>query len=159
MAHADEGKPWGVVDPNTEHQVWTSWAFRVYVHGTGWQRPEWETVKREFTRFFAKASVGHCAELSVAELRVSGDLTRPVYHLDWRVEDNRALDLDYRERIRQHVERFAEGGFGTGQVSVTCDVRLLAGDAENGKPRAQLIVMPSVIDTNTIWGERDGDRV
>jgi len=67
-----------------------------------------------------------------------------------RVEGKPALDPRYQELVKAKVAKFMADNFGrTGQMKMT--VYWEAGDLQNGKPPAQLLMMPSIDRTLKVW--------
>jgi hypothetical protein len=79
----------------------------------------------------------------VAQVRC--DRAGKEYTLTIRVEGPPATDPFYRDTVRSDFkERFMKPGFGNGAWLRTFDVVILAGDAENGKPPEQMLMMPTI---------------
>ena len=76
---------------------------------------------------------------SVGRARVTEKVT--YYIIEAQVEGAPAHDPEYVVSVKQAFERFVEGGWGPLAVPAV-DVKVLAGDQQNGKAPSQVIVMP-----------------
>lgn len=133
-------KPWGAVEPNSQHQLWSKWVVRF---------PLTKTVDRQWlidnTRRFAKllfrSSVGEVkvdflAKAKSTQVRLQVVLEGPPAH-------DPAYRLFAENQFRAN---FVEKGFGPLAAScMTIDTAILAGDTQDGKPPAQVIVLPQII--------------
>lgn len=84
---------------------------------------------------------------SVGQARVTEQVRNgsAVYVIEAEVEGVPAHDPGYVRSVRRGFERFVKEGWGPLGVG-TLKVEVLAGDKQNGKARAQLIVMPRRIE-------------
>lgn len=135
-------KPWGVMNPNSQHQIWSRWQFTIHPGG---RRPDFKTVEYNFRRWLQatfQTEVGQ-ARLFHRVVRTNG-LSYEYYAGEAYVEGIPAHDPVLVMRVRQNFLRnFVHTGFGplaTSDVTAT----IVAGDKQDGKPAAQLVVMPTV---------------
>lgn len=142
-----ESKPWGVLDPNSQHQLWSHWTFTIYEGGR--HAPYADVVTN--ARHWIRAGFGTVGECRVCErlvtARGSDDeaFLQQVYIIEARVEGVPAHDPGYVASVRrQFLQRFVAPGWGP-LAAGDVQVKVLAGDTQDGKPRAQLIVMPSIV--------------
>lgn len=126
----------GTMDPNSQHQLWSRWVFGIEANPN--KLPSVEEVANNARRYFAKAfksTVG----------RVRCDQQGTYYCLIVEVEGPPAHDPGYVEALREDfTRRFMEQGFSHAAKLVRCDVGVLAGDREDGRPPDQMLVMPSM---------------
>jgi hypothetical protein len=129
-------KPWGVVDPNSQHQLWSRWEFRVEAKIENLREIELNAAR------WLRKGFG-----SVGRTRVSPEIkaTGSSLLIECEVEGVPAHDPDYVASVERGFRRFVDQGFGVG-ARASVDVKLLAGDFEDGKPRAQLIVVKRIDD-------------
>jgi hypothetical protein len=108
-----------------------------------WQRnPSLEVVRINASRFFKQLF-----RSSVGQIRISKSSS--IYNYKWvielRIEGPPAHDPSCREQaIKQFTEHFLFRGFGTTAHLWGTEVSILAGDQQDGKPRDQLIVLPTI---------------
>ena len=133
--------------PNTQHQTWARWTFIVHAYANPLTMPDFEAVRQNCARFFGRITRGGAAVLNVEQVALPSTpgVTRFVATLRW---DNRqALDSDFQAHVGRLVGRFFYEGFGP---STTCHLKpvvIEAGDAEDGKPPAQLLIVPALAST------------
>lgn len=131
------GKPFGPNNPNSAHQRWSRW--RVVIEPAR-KRPTVREVAANWQRYMAtlfKTTVGRG---KVARVRVDGKV---YYALVAEVEGPPVHDPAYVAWVRKEVAGvFVARGFGVGARLRELDATLLAGSAEDGKPAAQLLVLP-----------------
>lgn len=126
------------MDPNSAHQRWSLWEYRVYPDGT--KRPDLPTVQTNCARF------GRLVFGSVSEMRVrhaTDQAGRPYWEVAVLTEGHPVHEASYTEWMHRQWRIFFQQGFG-----VTCEVqshaRLSAGDRQDGRPADQLILLPSI---------------
>jgi hypothetical protein len=125
-------RPWGALDPNSQHQLWSRWTFTVWDNG---KHPPYKEVRQNAAAWLRKGfgSVGHAH----VDEKVS------TWVIIAEVEGAPAHDPDFVKSVeRQFQKHFVEKGWGPLAIS-TVEVRILAGDTQTGKPPDQLIVMPA----------------
>lgn len=110
-------KPWGSIDPNSQHQEWNRWTF--YVRGGS--RPDFHTVRENFG-MWARKQFGSVGRYRVSELPVG-----------WKLE----VEADSGRDVRSEFSKFVENGWGPLAWS-KAKVKLLAGG------NTQLVVIPSL---------------
>lgn len=124
-------KPYGPIDPNSQHQMWSRWIFTVREAG---RHAPFEDVKSNAARW-ARLGFG-----SVGRIRVVENLQGFVITVE--VEGPPAHDPQYVEKVKlefqQNFVNKGWGNFATGTVKV----KILAGDKQDGRPADQLIVLP-----------------
>jgi hypothetical protein len=138
--------------PNSQHQTWARWTFVVHAYAHPLTMPDLEAVKQNCARFFGKLTRGGAALLNIEQvaLPTSPGVSRFVITLRW---DNRqALDTNYQAEIGRLVGRFFAEGFGPATTCHLKPVVIEAGDAEDGKPPAQLLIVPSLASTVEMRG-------
>ena len=122
------------MDPNSQHQVWSKWEYLV-TPAPGRPRPSWDLVRANAARFARKA-FGSAAQMNIIERTQ-----------DWEfqilVEGPPVHDPAYVEHIHAAWRKFLRNGFGE-MCKVQSSAKLMAGDAENGKPRDQMIILPAL---------------
>jgi hypothetical protein len=133
--------------PNTQHQTWARWAFVVHASPATFAVPVFEEVRQNCARFFALLTRGGAAFLNVEQvaLPTTPGVVRYVVTLRW---DNRqALDPAFQAAIGRRVGRFFADGLGPTATVHLKPVVIEAGDAENGRPPAQLLIVPNIAST------------
>lgn len=125
-------KPWAGMDPNSQHQIWSKWTFTVRSVKT---IPLLE-LKQNVARWL-RMGFG-----SVGEWRV----VRKVWDviIEVSIEGVPAHDPSYVNSVRRGFRDFVEKGWGVTAID-TVDVKIMAGDQQDGRPRSQMIVMPSAL--------------
>lgn len=121
------------MDPNSQHQLWSYWTFTVREAGRTAPRADVELNAARWLR----GGFG-----SVGEVKV----TRAIegWRIEARVEGVPAHDPGYVASVRQQFqERFVAQGWGPLATS-TVRARVLAGDVQDGNPRAQLVMLPTI---------------
>lgn len=131
------GANWGNIDPNSQHQLWSEWRFLVY-EGTG-TKLHIEHVKRN-VHLWAKQTFRTTDGVMNVEQLPSG------YKISLIVEGASAHDPTFYKYIDMQFTSFVRNGWGAGAIPFL-ECKILAGDKQDGKPRDQMIVMPT-LDTN-----------
>lgn len=151
MAHRDEGKPFGVCDPNSHHQTWARWVFDVRAITAAWLAPDFAQVQMNMARWFRGLTRGTAAALQVDQVAsaTSPGTLRYTVTLWWDRRD--VLDAEFIARIRGEFERYMRGGLGESTTVTVKPPKLLAGDLEDGLPRAQWLHMAPRINTGQIF--------
>ena len=138
------------MDPNSQHQEWSEWAFTV-VLPTETPRPYGE-VKKNVARFMRKL-FGQAARMRLrqeSELDVLTRRTHTVWRFVIQAENANANDPDKRVYVEDVVRHFMRNGFGP--HILTMDVKLLAGKREDGEPAEQWIFLPPALHFPNIVG-------
>lgn len=131
-------KPYGPLDPNSQHQMWSRWIFGVKVDGPAQRRPLVQEVVDNARKYFA---VGFQSTVG----RVRCDEQDGYYVIVLEIEGVPAHDPDLRRRVQVDFEqRFMRPGFGSTAVLSRFTCGILAGDCQDGTPPTQLLVMPAV---------------
>jgi len=122
-------KPWGAIDPNSDHQLWSHWTFRV----VGGRVVPMKDV-RENTASWLRCKFG-----SVGQAKVSLDAVG-AYIIEARVEGVDAHDPGVATSVRKDFASFVSQGWGPLAIGGVT-VKILAGDLQDGQPRQQLVVL------------------
>jgi len=130
-----ESRPWGGMDPNSANQLWSRWTFSV---DSPRQVPRAEVELN--TLRWLRAGFGSVGQAQVLERIERG---RFVIVIEAEVENVPAHDPGYVASVRRAFARFVEQGWGVLALG-TVEVKVLAGDLQDGKPRSQLVVMPII---------------
>lgn len=124
------------MDPNSQHQIWSNWVFTVFI-GSNRLMPL-PLFRQEVRRWLR-----HTFRTSMGKLRVT-QIGRWTLRIECHVEGIPAHDPGLVAFVREQFQRnFVAKGFGP-LASSTVTVTVIAGDQQDGKPRAQLLVLPSV---------------
>ena len=127
-------RPFGTMDPNSQHQIWSRWIFGVEANPQ--KLPKARVCAENARTYFAKlfrSTVG----------RVRCDAQGTYYCFVAEMEGPPAHDPAYARSVRRGFRsRFMAQGFGAGARLVRFDVAVLAGDTQDGKPPEQMLVMP-----------------
>lgn len=137
-------RPFGTMDPNSQHQRWSRWVFGIEANPT--KCPDHLVVVDNARRYFRKAfkTVG----------RVRCDRQGTYYCLIVEIEGPPAHDPGFVDALkRDFAERFLAAGFGASARLTRFEVALLAGDAEDGRPPDQMLVMPRAILATSLGGQ------
>ena len=121
------------MNPNSAHQTWSKWTFRVTPGRTVVR--SFDQVKENCARFGRKAFG------SVAQMRVT--LLPLGYLVEVRAEGHPVHDPAYVDYMAAQWRRFFDSGFGAGTV-VVCETKLEAGSRQDGSPSDQLIIVPPI---------------
>jgi len=135
--------PYGTIDPNSQHQIWSRWVFGVEASPD--KTPDVKECADNARRYFAKgfkSTVG----------RVRCDQQGTYYCFVVEIEGPPGHDAEYADSVKQDfVERFMAPGFGPSAELVRFAVGILAGDQQEGQPPDQLLVMPGVSSTARLY--------
>jgi hypothetical protein len=134
---------WSRVDPNSAHQVWSFWEYRVYPDGT--KRPPFALVKANCARF-GRLVFGSASEMRITE---ATDARGWYWEVAVRTEGHPVQDPRYTEWLHAQWRRFLHHGFG-GAAEIHAHARLEAGDRQDGTPADPLIILPSLESEHTI---------
>ena len=130
------------MDPNSQHQLWSKWTFYV---APGLKRPDIDTVRIAAWRF-AKLVFGTTGQMRVEPAhvrRLDGQIVNGVM-VELMVEGHPSHDREFvNAMVRRWTGQFFLVGYGNGTY-VDAKVRTLAGDQQDGKPRDQMIIMPTL---------------
>ena len=126
------------MDPNSSHQRWSFWEYRVYPAFA--QRPAFALVKANCGRV-GRLLFGSTSRM---RLRCATDATGRLY---WEIavltEGHPVHDPQYTEWMHTQWRTFFQRGFGACEVHA--HARLEAGDRQDGTPPDQLIIMPPLV--------------
>jgi hypothetical protein len=124
------------MNPNSQHQRWSFWEYRVYPDST--KRPTYELVKKNAARF------GRLLFGSASQMRLTcatDDVGRLYWEIAVLTEGHPVHEPGYVSWVHHQWAKFCRQGFGQ-----TCEIRsharLEAGDREDGRPADQLIMLP-----------------
>ena len=127
------------MDPNSTHQMWSFWEYRVYPGGV--TRPPFPRVRANCARF-GRLMFGSASEMRIIEATDEGRL---YWEIAVRTEGHPVHDPQYAEWMHAQWRRFLTNGFGAAS-EIRCHARLEAGDRQDGRPADQLIIMPALIE-------------
>jgi hypothetical protein len=126
------------MNPNSEHQLWSHWVFTVEADR---RFPTLGECREAGATFFRRWT-------GVARMRVYRK-TVTQYIFELQGEGLPAPDPGYRTFLkRRFIEDVMFRGFGYSSRLVGLEVKILAGNAENGLPPEQLLAIPSF---TTLW--------
>lgn len=137
---------WGGMDPNSRNQVWSHWTFTVRAHRHRVDPLSVERVKVNVARF-VRHGFGTAGEMRLSVGRRGTDST---WRFEVRCEGAPVQDPQFRDHVRASFEKFMRAGFGASFLRMDMEASLLAGDAQDGTPPAQLIVLESLIPAGTV---------
>jgi len=139
---SDVERPFGPMDPNSEHQLWSRWIYGVEA---SWdQLPSVAECIGNAQRYFSKrfGTVG----------RVRCDQQGNYYCFIVEIEGPPAHDPEYVHTEKVHfVKHFMRQGFGSGALLTRFSTGVLAGDTQDGQPPAQMLVMPTPASTTKLY--------
>lgn len=104
--------------------------------------PAFDDIKANCARFARKA-FGTSSEMNI-------ELGRNII-IKVRTEGHPAHDSDYVEYMRKNWEKFLRVGFGY-QASIAFEVKVEAGDKQDGKPRDQVLWLPKIESESQVFG-------
>ncbi len=135
---------WDGMDPNSQNQLWSHWTFTAI----GGRAAPYEDVVHNVAEWL-KMGFG-----SVARARVQQQICQEKpfqglmqFVVEAQVEGAAAHDPDYEDSVRKQWRAFCQQGFGS-MVLAETEVKILAGDVQDGKPPAQLLVVDGRISVN-----------
>lgn len=129
--------PYGGIDPNSEHQLWARYTFKVYGGRIIPDREARLNITRWLRHMFGAA--GRVRFLTTIE----GPRNTVVFTAEVEAEGRAAHDPTYESYVRREWDKLVEKGWGRTAIGAL-HIKILAGDLQDGKPREQLIVMPSI---------------
>ncbi|MCC6989929.1 MAG: hypothetical protein IT181_13070 [Acidobacteria bacterium] len=139
------------MDPNTQHQLWSRWDVTVTPPKTMTgpaQRALLEEMRTAWARFVRRAFVTTTGQVRLERRRRWLFSRRFTIFAQARLEGAPAHDPQYRDVMKRRIVTFFGSGFGSG-TQVRIDVRIEAGDLQDGQPAAQMIVLPTLTDGAT----------
>ena len=107
-------KPWGGIDPNSQHQIWSHWTFTVHASG---RHPSYADVKKNVTTWLRKG-FGSVGQAKIVEHVNS-------WVIEARVEGVPADDPKYYDYVCSEFSKFVELGWGPLAIS-SVDAQILA---------------------------------
>jgi len=121
------------MDPNSRHQLWSRWIFDVDEAGRHVPRGDVELNVARWLR----AGFG-----TAGQARVRQTITG--WRIEALIEGKPAHDPGYVASVRlQFQSNFVEKGWGPLARSWVT-VKVMAGDVQDGKPRAQILMLPKI---------------
>jgi hypothetical protein len=126
------------MDPNSQHQRWSLWEYRVYPDTT--RRPTYHDVKRNAARF------GRLLFGSASEMRIvcaTDDHGRLYWEVAVLTENHPVHEPLYVAWMHKQWAKFFRRGFGPA-CEIRPHARLEAGDRQDGRPADQLIILPTL---------------
>jgi hypothetical protein len=143
------------MNPNSQHQIWSRWTVTaVLQHRASHDDPRFhQRIELEHAHVL-RGLFGSAGEARVMRVIgvVRGVLTER-WTLEGRVEGPPVHDPVFRARVYTTLRAHYQRGFGSGAV-VTATAALEAGDAQDGAPPAQLLILPSLHDEELAHGMR-----
>lgn len=140
-----EAKPWAGMDPNSTHQLWSRWTFTLLSESLQLHPPQTPlhfAFRRWCVETFGATGHAHCDEF-VHTHRVSEQITAKGYILWAEVEGPPVTDPEYILYVRRCFRYFVDQNWST-TIRFKMDTAVLAGDAEDGNPPRQLLVLPGI---------------
>jgi hypothetical protein len=132
----DTARPWGTLDPNSQHQLWSRWVFGV--EASPRKLPDVKECAENARRFFAKGF-----KSTMGQVRC--DQQGTYYCFIVEIEGPPVHDPEYRAEVKARFEeKFMRLGFGPSARLTRFHAGVLAGDKEDGRPPEQLLVMPTL---------------
>ncbi len=124
-------RPWGNMDPNSDHQLWSKWIFTVAEIG---KHMPFADVKHNAARWIKMAFSKPIGRMKVEEHIRSYVITADIEGLP-------ANDPEFIQIVKLQFQRdFVDKGWGLGAEGCV-NTTILAGDEQDGKPAKQLAVM------------------
>lgn len=127
------------MNPNSAHQRWSFWRYRVYPNRR-LMLPPFEAVKLNAGRF-GRLMFGSASEMRVV-IATDSD-ARLYYEVSIRTEGHPVHEAPYVAWIHDQWRHFLHNGFGP-EVEIQTHAHLEAGDRQDGQPADQLIILPSI---------------
>lgn len=135
------------MNPNSAHQQWSEWMFAVEVPGV--VGPALADITLPFGRFFA-ALMGRAGRIKIDQA-INPARRHTVWTITVQIEGESVFAPGWRAHVLQAFTLAAQRRFGE-RVRVTMDVRLLAGQTEDGAPAAQWLMLPTIVEQGTLMG-------
>lgn len=137
------------MNPNSQNQLWSKWVFTVTPGDRRRADLPFAEMKKNCARF------GRDMFKSSSEMKIdrSQDDKGTFWTVSVITEGHPVHDPEYVTRMAATWAKFFRAGFGAG-THTHCDAKLLAGDAQNGAPRDQLIILPPL----RLWDEDEDSR-
>lgn len=138
------------MNPNSKNQLWSRWSIQIQMpfsprHGS----PIFEDEVKTACAKFLRQEFGSASEL---KFTAAASLRTTTLKLVLRTEGIAAHDPGLRKSKMDRIANFfGENLRQYGEVKVTVDVFIEAGDVQDGKPPAQVIVGDFVIPTSTAF--------
>lgn len=126
---------WGSMNPNSAGQLWSRWKFRIFSA----KSVPFEDIKSNAVRWIRKG-FGTAGQARISEVLERG---RFIILIEVEVEGVPAHDPDYLASVKRGFRRFVEQGWGL-IATFSVETEIMAGDIQNGQPRAQLVVIPKI---------------
>ena len=141
--------PWsGDADPNSTHQLWSRWTFKLRSERLD-RHPPQTPLHHAFRRWcgvsFGSAGEAHCDEW-VHTHGPTQTVTAKGYILWCEVEGPPVTEPTFQLFVRRRFRIFVDVNWSR-RVLFEMDSCILAGDAEDGKPPRQLLVLPFHVDS------------
>lgn len=133
------------MDPNSQHQLWSRWDVTVRPPSRGFDRRGLEELRTAWAKFVRKAFGTTAGEVRLEKRRRrlfslhGGELFAQA-----RVEGVPAHEAGYRDAQKRRIVTFFGSGFGPG-TQVHIEVRIEAGDVQDGTTPAQLVMLPTLV--------------
>lgn len=134
------------MNPNSAHQVWSFWEYRVYPSAR--PHPDFATVQANCARF-GREVFGSASQMRVTER--TDHFGRRYFEIAVRSEGHPVHDPRYTAWMHDTWRRFFLSGFGP-RAEVHAHAHLEAGDRQDGTPPDQLILMPTLVLKESVHG-------
>ena len=131
------------MDPNSAHQQWSEWTFVVEVAASSPAQLTLDEVATPLGRFFT-ATMGSAGRMKIHQA-YNPARRRSVWTVTVQIEGEHVYEAGWRNHVLQAFTLAAQRRFGAG-VRVQMDVRLLAGQTEDGTPNSQWLILPTIED-------------
>lgn len=128
-------KPYGPIDPNSQHQLWSRWTFVFWDTG---KHPTIAEVKENAAKWM-RMGFGSVGRGRVTQFTNVFGMQQ--WTIEAEVEGVPAHDPQYKEHVRAEFKKnFLEKGWGLMAAFVDMKVAVLAGDIQDGSPPSQMVV-------------------
>jgi hypothetical protein len=133
------------MDPNSQHQLWSRWDVTITPPRGRLDARTLEELRAAWGRFVRQA-FGTTAGQVRLEKKRAGLFSLRARHIfaQVRLEGVPAHDAGYRDRQKARIVQFFGSGFGPG-TRVHIDVRIEAGDVQDGSLPSQLVMLPTLV--------------
>ncbi len=124
------------MNPNSQHQLWTMWEYSVIPDPP--RHPSFAQVQANCVRF-ARLAFGSAGQIRIVQ-------QRRAWHVKVLAEGLPGHDPAFADWMHAQWLRFFQNGFGAA-CRVTHSVKVMAGDAQNGLPPEQMLIVPTIVSS------------
>lgn len=131
------------MNPNSQHQLWSKWTYRVRPDPR--HHPTMADVQLNCARFGKKA-FGEAAQMRIRFQQIAigvGMRLHDVWEISVLAEGLPAHEAPFAEWMHAKWLRFFRNGFGVG-CRVTSEAHVMAGDVQDGRPPDQMLIVPTI---------------